>query len=149
MSSSKIPPNESSSQFLLSELHDSSSSSDEEDEVESKNSNASKPSKELMIASGENVKNAAKQKPEDYERKTIIKIMEIKGIAEQLEQQISDFNRDQLQEQSKKIEEILIQHTLALDNTDTRNLESVKELRKNTIVYIQDCLKLLDSKLNK
>ncbi|KAJ8986131.1 hypothetical protein NQ317_005601 [Molorchus minor] len=73
--------------------------------------------------------------------------MEIKSVAEDLEQQISESTQKELQKQSKSIEEVLIQSTLALDNTDTKRLESVKELRRKTIIYIQDCLKMLDSKL--
>ncbi|KAJ8972025.1 hypothetical protein NQ314_000407 [Rhamnusium bicolor] len=124
MSKQEAKPQSNSSDFLLSELNDSVSSSENDAEVASKISSDPSVSGEFFLPSDSH------ENTDHYEEDAINKILEIKSEVEHIEQQISDYEREKLQEVSKKIEEILIQKTLTLDNIDTKSLDSVKELRK-------------------
>ncbi|XP_018573487.1 BAG family molecular chaperone regulator 5-like [Anoplophora glabripennis] len=139
MSKRNLPPQESS-QFLLSELNDSNSSFEKDEDGSSKTS--MNPS-----GSGEKMTKAAEETETEYEQIATEKIMSIKAEVEKIQQQIADYSKEQLQEEFKILEEMLIQQTLTLDNIDTRALDSVRELRKNTIRFVQDCMKQMDVKL--
>ncbi|CAH1106687.1 unnamed protein product [Psylliodes chrysocephalus] len=81
------------------------------------------------------------------ENSIILKILEIKSQIEKIEMDIRSKTKDKLLVESKIIEETLLQYIIKLDNIDTNSLDKVRDLRKKTILYTQDCLKLFDSKV--
>lgn len=140
MSNQNISPQESS-HFLLSELNDSNSSFEKDEEGSSRTSTNPSGSGEKMS------KPVDEETEEEYEQIATNKILAIKSEVEDIQRQISEYSKEQLQEEFKILEEILIQKTLTLDDIDSKAIESVRELRKNTIRFVQDCLKEMDTKL--
>lgn len=137
MSKYNVP--QESSQYLLSELNDSNSSFEKDEEESRTPTNPS--------GSGEKMAKTAEEMEEEYEQVATNRILSIKAEVEEIQQQIADYSKEQLHEDFKRLEEILIQKTLTLDDIDTRGMDSVRELRKNTIRFVQDCLKEMDVKL--
>lgn len=88
-------------------------------------------------------------KKEKYEQETLAKITKIREEVEVIELQITTMNKDELTEKFHIYEELLLQKTITLDNIDTKSIENIRENRKNTIIYIQQCLQVIDDKVNK
>ncbi|XP_076273516.1 uncharacterized protein LOC143204682 [Rhynchophorus ferrugineus] len=130
----------SSSEFLLSELPDDSPSSSSAETVNSKE---------------QIVENQQQQKMEgedidlyQFEQEALNKINSIKCEVEHLKEEILIFDKDTLKSLFGRYEELLILKTLDLDDIETRGVDKLKENRRATVLFIQDCLKLLDSKIN-
>lgn len=75
-------------------------------------------------------------------------IESIRKDVEEIERQINNLEICELKSKQKKLEELLIQKTLALDRTETNGDHRIRERRRSAILYIQRCLSLMDSRLS-
>ncbi|CAG9856427.1 unnamed protein product [Phyllotreta striolata] len=87
-------------------------------------------------------------KGDDYESDIIDKILEIRSKIEKIEADIKSKSSEALKAECKIIEETLLQYIIKLDNIDTKSIDKVRDLRKKTILYTQDCLNMFDTKLH-
>lgn len=87
-------------------------------------------------------------KEKNNEREILDEIAKIRKEVEGIEQEIQSLSKHELRLKFQKYEEILIQKTIELDKIDTKCLEKIRERRKKTVIYIQQCLRTIDDTLN-
>lgn len=80
-------------------------------------------------------------------QKSINNIRMIVRQAENINQSIQHFRGITKNAEYKFLEEVLIKLTLKLDAVESAGVDIIREERKNAIQYIQDLMKVLDSKL--
>ncbi|CAG9773751.1 unnamed protein product [Ceutorhynchus assimilis] len=78
------------------------------------------------------------------EIKAASKIEVIKLEVEHIKEELLSIDKEALQNDFKKYEEILILKTIELDDIESHGVEEVREMRKDAIQFVQECLKLLD-----
>ncbi|KAH1025433.1 uncharacterized protein LOC109538994 [Dendroctonus ponderosae] len=132
-----FPAGHENTEYILGSLDDETPTSSSEDSVESQ---------KLTVCS-ENALICVKQPDdigEDSGKVSVDRITSIRAEIELIKTQILSLDHEELERESKKYEEFLVQKTLSLDNIDSKGLDRVKELRKDAILFVQECLKLLD-----
>lgn len=73
----------------------------------------------------------------------------IRQEVEKVEGLVEEFCGERKDEQYRKLDETLMQYTIRLDNIETKDIAVIKTQRRKIIMYIQNCLKKLDSKVNR
>lgn len=83
---------------------------------------------------------------EIYANQVLKEIDHIRREVEKLEEVIREFCGKKMDEQYRKLDETLMQYTIKLDNIETKDINAIKTERRKIILYIQNCLKELDSR---
>lgn len=85
---------------------------------------------------------------QNYEMNILHKIASIRNEVRGIEKEIMTLPINEIRANFRKFEEILIQNTITLDSIETKCNKNIRESRKNTILYIQHCLRTIDNILN-
>ncbi|CAH2008923.1 unnamed protein product [Acanthoscelides obtectus] len=83
----------------------------------------------------------------EYEKQIMQKIMTVKAEVENIEKEITSLEVGELKTEFRKLEEMLMQKTLVLDDIDVKSIETLREMRKKAILYVQSCFRLMDTRL--
>ncbi|XP_050299900.1 uncharacterized protein LOC126738558 [Anthonomus grandis grandis] len=90
---------------------------------------------------------ADEENSEKFEKNALNRITAIKAEVEKIREEIITSEKEVIERDFKRLEECLIRKTISLDNIESRGIDIIKENRRETIVFVQDCLKLLDCKI--
>lgn len=85
---------------------------------------------------------------EEYEKQIIDKIKKVKEEVDKIHKEVTEMKLEELANKLNIYEELFIQKTLVLDSLEIRNSMLLKKLRKETIMYIQECQKSMDTKIH-
>lgn len=105
------------------------------------------PSSNETCTSSSNNDDENREKQIAYAKETLTKIRSIKRQVKEVKLEIEAFDGTREDDRFGIFDELLIKHTISLDNIDTRNIQILRDARRKVIMYVQECQKLLDSKV--